>query len=233
MSETTKSIVARLVDEAETRIALQSFKRPASVAQSEPTDADIVDDDARFSVVPLSATSEETPIHSAIDATMDITSSLIDELERANGKRQSVSSDSAARDTPAVNGAQLPPVHLETQPEPDAKETIPLTVDVDRQQDPERVQTVQISQSQPPAQIDWGTSPTSVFRRADYLRLPKISGAKWLEVRARGIRLNMCTDAHQPPSDYQRFATEHPERLARAIESGIPAPLRGLIWQQM
>jgi len=34
-------------------------------------------------------------------------------------------------------------------------------------------------------------------------------------------------------SDYQQFASENPERLARAIERGIPGTLRGMMWQLM
>ncbi|KAF8200794.1 rab-GTPase-TBC domain-containing protein [Pholiota molesta] len=34
-------------------------------------------------------------------------------------------------------------------------------------------------------------------------------------------------------SDYQSFAAEHPEELARAIQKGIPATLRGMMWQHM
>ncbi|KAJ6593928.1 rab-GTPase-TBC domain-containing protein [Mycena capillaripes] len=34
-------------------------------------------------------------------------------------------------------------------------------------------------------------------------------------------------------SDYQQFASEHPEALARAIAKGIPGTLRGMMWQLM
>lgn len=34
-------------------------------------------------------------------------------------------------------------------------------------------------------------------------------------------------------TDYQAYATENPERLARAIENGIPHALRGMVWQMM
>ncbi|KII92468.1 hypothetical protein PLICRDRAFT_37239 [Plicaturopsis crispa FD-325 SS-3] len=34
-------------------------------------------------------------------------------------------------------------------------------------------------------------------------------------------------------SDYQKFASERPEELARAIERGIPHTLRGMMWQLM
>ncbi|KZT72135.1 RabGAP/TBC [Daedalea quercina L-15889] len=34
-------------------------------------------------------------------------------------------------------------------------------------------------------------------------------------------------------SDYQRFASEHPEELAAAIAKGIPRTIRGMIWQLM
>jgi hypothetical protein len=33
--------------------------------------------------------------------------------------------------------------------------------------------------------------------------------------------------------DYQQFASENPEELARAIERGIPDTLRGMMWQLM
>lgn len=34
-------------------------------------------------------------------------------------------------------------------------------------------------------------------------------------------------------SDYQKFASEHPQDLAKAIERGVPKSLRGMIWQLM
>ena len=34
-------------------------------------------------------------------------------------------------------------------------------------------------------------------------------------------------------SDYQAYATDNPEELARAIEDGIPHALRGMVWQMM
>lgn len=34
-------------------------------------------------------------------------------------------------------------------------------------------------------------------------------------------------------TDYQAYATENPEELARAIENGIPHTLRGMVWQMM
>lgn len=34
-------------------------------------------------------------------------------------------------------------------------------------------------------------------------------------------------------SDYQTYASQNPERLARAIETGIPDALRGMVWQLM
>ncbi|KAF8692081.1 hypothetical protein AX14_002628 [Amanita brunnescens Koide BX004] len=34
-------------------------------------------------------------------------------------------------------------------------------------------------------------------------------------------------------SDYQGYAAEHPEELARAIAKGIPATIRGMMWQHM
>ena len=33
--------------------------------------------------------------------------------------------------------------------------------------------------------------------------------------------------------DYQAYAAEHPEELARAIAKGIPATIRGMMWQHM
>ncbi|KAI0360907.1 RabGAP/TBC [Trametes cingulata] len=37
----------------------------------------------------------------------------------------------------------------------------------------------------------------------------------------------------QVVNDYQGFAAEHPEQLAKAIERGIPKTLRGMVWQLM
>jgi ecotropic viral integration site 5 protein len=34
-------------------------------------------------------------------------------------------------------------------------------------------------------------------------------------------------------NDYEQFAREQPKRLAQAIEAGIPAALRGMVWQLM
>lgn len=34
-------------------------------------------------------------------------------------------------------------------------------------------------------------------------------------------------------ADYQTFASENAERLARSIEKGIPDSLRGMVWQLM
>ncbi|KAK7057167.1 ABC1-domain-containing protein [Favolaschia claudopus] len=34
-------------------------------------------------------------------------------------------------------------------------------------------------------------------------------------------------------SDYQQYASDHPEQLARAIAKGIPSTLRGMMWQLM
>lgn len=34
-------------------------------------------------------------------------------------------------------------------------------------------------------------------------------------------------------TDYTKFASENGERLAEAISSGIPATLRGMMWQLM
>lgn len=33
--------------------------------------------------------------------------------------------------------------------------------------------------------------------------------------------------------DYQAYAAENPEKLAKAIEKGIPHTLRGMMWQLM
>lgn len=33
--------------------------------------------------------------------------------------------------------------------------------------------------------------------------------------------------------DYRSFASERPEELAEAIQKGIPATLRGMMWQHM
>ena len=34
-------------------------------------------------------------------------------------------------------------------------------------------------------------------------------------------------------SDYHGFASDKPEELAQAIQKGIPATLRGMMWQHM
>ena len=34
-------------------------------------------------------------------------------------------------------------------------------------------------------------------------------------------------------SDYRQFAEDNPEKLAKAIENGIPDTLRGMMWQLM
>ncbi|EJD02967.1 RabGAP/TBC [Fomitiporia mediterranea MF3/22] len=34
-------------------------------------------------------------------------------------------------------------------------------------------------------------------------------------------------------ADYRQFATDHPEKLAKAIEQGVPKSLRGMVWQLM
>lgn len=39
--------------------------------------------------------------------------------------------------------------------------------------------------------------------------------------------------SHYAREDYQGFASENPEQLARAIERGIPSNLRGMVWQLM
>ncbi|KAH7108153.1 RabGAP/TBC [Auriculariales sp. MPI-PUGE-AT-0066] len=195
--EIKTSGATKAVDETDARVPLpgQPLSREGSPSPSE--DLDIVDD-ARFSVVPLSAASTETLERrtAGIEQTMDITSSLLNELQEANDRDQQASAKSspltAGVDTPAVNGAQFLLARLEHQQN---NANGPPTADVDRQKDIERVQAEGASQSAQ-GSIDW-----------DF----------WGEVAA----------------DYQAFASNHAERLARAIEAGIPAPLRGLIWQQM
>lgn len=34
-------------------------------------------------------------------------------------------------------------------------------------------------------------------------------------------------------ADYRQFASDNPEKLAKAIEQGIPKALRGMMWQLM
>ena len=41
------------------------------------------------------------------------------------------------------------------------------------------------------------------------------------------------TSIHLGGLDYQQFASENPEKLAKAIERGIPKSLRGMMWQLM
>lgn len=55
-----------------------------------------------------------------------------------------------------------------------------------------------------------------------------------------GLRRVRYMHFHSPQSlsssqaiDYQSFASENAEKLARAIESGIPSNLRGMVWQLM
>lgn len=51
-------------------------------------------------------------------------------------------------------------------------------------------------------------------------------------VHAPLLRRPACSRT-EPAADYQGFASEHPEQLAKAIEHGIPKTLRGMIWQLM
>ena len=43
----------------------------------------------------------------------------------------------------------------------------------------------------------------------------------------------MLPYSHCARADYQGFASENSEQLARAIEKGIPSNLRGMVWQLM
>ena len=64
--------------------------------------------------------------------------------------------------------------------------------------------------------VDWGmfpTSPTTTTTCIADLQFAEFWGAVM--------------------SDYQAYATENPEELARAIENGIPRALRGMVWQMM
>ena len=68
------------------------------------------------------------------------------------------------------------------------------------------------------------------------------------QMRPQEALTGVCFHAFSPPtcnvnvlvefwgavmSDYQAYATENPEELARAIENGIPHALRGMVWQMM
>ena len=67
-------------------------------------------------------------------------------------------------------------------------------------------------------------------------------------MQPQGVLTGVCSRTFSPPkrnvnlliefwgavmSDYQAYATENPEELARAIEDGIPHTLRGMVWQMM
>jgi len=43
----------------------------------------------------------------------------------------------------------------------------------------------------------------------------------------------LCCNNSNTPKDYQGFASEYPDELALAIARGIPATLRGMMWQHM
>ena len=61
--------------------------------------------------------------------------------------------------------------------------------------------------------VDWGVFPCFLPSKRDVDLLVEFWGAVM--------------------SDYQAYATENPEELARAIENGIPHALRGMVWQMM
>ncbi|EJD52677.1 RabGAP/TBC [Auricularia subglabra TFB-10046 SS5] len=183
----------------ESTVELRPLDTLMSPTSSEPaTDLDIVDD-ARFSNVPLSASSNDTPVKTTASEPedADITTGL--DVPRkpppvtsdnSNGNGDATSRDSDDITTPARNGAQFLLARLE-QTREQSDQGNRSSLDADRQKEFARVQT-----QEPDAEIDWEF---------------------WGDVVA----------------DYQTFASSHSERLARAIEAGIPQPLRGLIWQQM
>lgn len=47
------------------------------------------------------------------------------------------------------------------------------------------------------------------------------------------LSMLMLPYSHCARADYQGFASENSEQLARAIEKGIPSNLRGMVWQLM
>lgn len=81
--------------------------------------------------------------------------------------------------------------------------------------------------------IDWGMcSCRFIISSFVEFILLKISGEMLSLVRghwAPCLGLSECMHV----IDYQKFAEEHPDELAKAIEKGIPKSLRGMIWQLM
>lgn len=61
--------------------------------------------------------------------------------------------------------------------------------------------------------------------------LGKISGVPSFLVKTYCVFHVLCS--YKIYEDYQGFAAERPEELARAIQRGIPATLRGMMWQHM
>jgi hypothetical protein len=78
--------------------------------------------------------------------------------------------------------------------------------------------------------IDWGELRFGVLSIFHSL-LSKIFGVLLFPVR--DSILKMLYYLNEAASDYQEFAAENAERLARAIETGIPDTLRGMVWQLM
>lgn len=140
---------ARMTDspeEADSRVELRpldTLQSPTSESSEPTTDLDIVDD-ARFSNVPLSASSNTTPTRmTPVEESVDITSGLNDSRTRTeNGDGGT---------TPSRNGAQFLLARLERS------DTLPArsSLEIDRQKDFERVQNTEEAEQ---AQIDWGTS---------------------------------------------------------------------------
>jgi len=79
------------------------------------------------------------------------------------------------------------------------------------------------------ANVDWGEYSSS---RAYYSA--HVCVAFWGGV-VSGMRVQPVTYfiLTRGWEDYQGFASENSERLARAIERGIPSKLRGMVWQLM
>ncbi|KZV95128.1 RabGAP/TBC [Exidia glandulosa HHB12029] len=190
-ADVTAARMTESPEDTDARVELRPLETLMSPTSSEPaTDLDIVDD-ARFSVVPLSAASSDTPDEmTPIEETVDITAGL-NESRQPQSEANGHGAENGGGSTPSRNGAQFLLARLEHQKE--RSDTLPARSSLDVQKDLERVQQTGDAEA---STIDW-----------DF----------WGEVVA----------------DYQTYAADHSEQLARAIEAGIPSPLRGLIWQQM
>jgi hypothetical protein len=79
------------------------------------------------------------------------------------------------------------------------------------------------------ANIDWGTSGSISCHVYSLITSVDFWGAVISSEQCHLTRNNI----QLTPLDYQGFAAEHPEDLAKAIERGIPDTLRGMMWQLM